>query len=264
MESITAAFTEPGAHVVLVDLDPAPTTVMRTGTDGSAMTGEASVAAVREAVRALGRTIDTVTFPSGDGGSAASSRPFWADLVTDADDPSAALAGTPSAPTRTSASGSAEGPESARGARADLVIVSLPSHAAESAPLDRLALLAANRLRHGGILAVYTHSDWTTGELVDPTGSIVAAAQHADLLYLQHIVTLHAPVEKGRLHAVPSTAAAVEYDRARHRAVVRGLSAPHLRVHGDVLAFAQPADVGAPPPSGPAQVTDAPGAGGRQ
>ncbi|WP_038520546.1 hypothetical protein [Amycolatopsis japonica] len=262
MESITAAFTDPGAHVVLVDLDPAPITGTRSGTDGSATTGEASVAAAHEAVRAVGRTADTVTFHRGDGGSAASSRPFWADLVTDASDPSAALAGTPSVPACTGLPSSAEGPESERGARADLVIVSLPGHAAESVSLDRLALLAANRLRQGGILAVYTHSDWTRGRLVDPTGAIVAAAQHADLLYLQHIVTLHAPVEKGRLRAAPSVAVAAEYDRARHRAAVRGLPAPHLRAHGDVLAFAQPADLGAPlPGAGPAPAP--PGGAGR-
>ncbi|OLZ48883.1 hypothetical protein BS329_23765 [Amycolatopsis coloradensis] len=264
MESITAAFTDPGAHVVLVALDPAPTTGTRSGTDGSAKTGEASVAAAREAVRALGRTADTVTFHSGEGSSAASSRPFWADLVTDASDPAAAaLAGTPSGPARTGTPDSAEGPESERGARADLVIVSLPDHAAESVPLDRLAFLAANRLRQGGILAVYTHSDWTRGRLADPTGAIVAAAQHADLLYLQHIVTLHTPVEKGRLRAAPSVAVAAEYDRVRHHAAVRGLPAPHLRAHGDVLAFAQPADPGAPP-SGTGPATAAPGTGGGQ
>ncbi|OLZ59506.1 hypothetical protein [Amycolatopsis keratiniphila] len=263
MESVTAAFTDPGAHVVLVDLDPAPAAALSSGADDSATTGEASLVAVREAVCALGRTADTVTFHIGDGGSAVSSRPFWADLVTEATDPSAALAGTPSAPGHTGVPGSAEGPESEHGARADLVFVSLPAHAAESVSLDRLALLAANRLRQGGILAVYTHSDWTRGRLVDPTGAIVAAAQHADLLYLQHIVTLHAPVEKGRLRAAPSAAVAAEYDRARHRAAVRGLPSPHLRAHGDVLAFAQPAEPGAPPSrTGPA--TAAPGAGGGQ
>ncbi|MGW4127265.1 hypothetical protein [Amycolatopsis japonica] len=70
----------------------------------------------------------------------------------------------------------------------------------------------------------------------------MAACQHADLLYLQHIVTLHAPVRQGRLCAVPGAAVAAEYDRARQRAAVRGLPVPHLRAHGDVLVFAQPAD----------------------
>nr|WP_221472715.1 hypothetical protein [Amycolatopsis umgeniensis] len=244
----------------MVDLDPERTTAPTPDID--AVTTDSAAAAL-EAVRELGRTADTLIFHSGEGGPAASIRPFWADLVVDASDPSAAQAGTPSTPVRTGAPGSAEAPKSERGARADLVIVSLPAHAAESVPLNRVALLAANRLCQGGILAVYTHSDWTRGRLGDPTGAIVTAAQHADLLYLQHIVTLHTPVEKGRLRAAPSAAVAAEYDRARHRASVRGLPAPHLRAHGDVLAFAQPSDPGAPP-SGTGPATAAPGTGGGQ
>jgi hypothetical protein len=263
VETLTAAFTDPGAHVVLVDIAPAATTVTNPDVDGATTTGAASVAAAREAVHALERTAHTLTFDTRADGSAASSRPFWADLVTDAGDPSAVLAGAPSIPARTGALDSADVPDSERGARADLVLVSLPAHAAESVSLDRLALLAADHLRQGGIFAVYTHSDWSRGRLVDPTGAIVAAAQHADLLYLQHIVALHAPVEKGRLRAAPSAAVAAEYDRARHRATVRGLPAPHLRAHGDVLAFAQPADLSAPPP-GTGPETAAPGAGGGQ
>ncbi|WP_307795775.1 hypothetical protein [Amycolatopsis sp. 195334CR] len=267
VEAITAAFTDPGAHVVLIDIDPAPTTVTTRGADGATRIGEAPRVAARSAVRALDRTADTLTVDTRADGAATSSRPFWADLVTDTSDPSAVLAAAPSAPARTGVLGRAEAPESERSARADLVLVSLPAHAATAAPLDRLALLAAARLRHGGILAVYTHSDSTRGRLADPTGAIVAAAQHADLLYLQHIVTLHTPVEKGRLRAAPNTAVAAEYDRAQHRATVSGLPAPHLRAHGDVLAFAQPSDPGAPlPGAGPvtARHGDAPSAGGDQ
>lgn len=97
--------------------------------------------------------------------------------------------------------------ESAVGERADLVFVSLPAHAAETVSLDELALVAADRLRSGGILAVYTHSDWHERRLVDPTGAIVAACQHADLLYLQHIIALHTPIRDGLLHAAPSGSA---------------------------------------------------------
>ena len=44
-------------------------------------------------------------------------------------------------------------------------------------------------LRGGGILAVLTRVRHTAdGVLVDATGGIVASAQNADLLYLQHIV----------------------------------------------------------------------------
>ncbi|QWF81051.1 hypothetical protein [Amycolatopsis sp. CA-230715] len=263
VETITAAFTDPGAHVVLVDIAPAPSPDV----NGATTTGAASVAAAREAVRALERTADTLFFQTHANGAATSSRPFWADLVIDSADPSAVFAGAPSIPVRTGVLNRADVPVWERGVRADLVLVSLPAHAAESVSLDRLALLAADRLRHGGIFAVYTHSDWTRGRLVDPTGAIVAAAQHADLLYLQHVVALHTPVEEGRLRAAPSAAVAAEYDRARHRATVRGLPAPHLRAHSDVLAFAQPADPGAPPPGirpETAAPGDAPGAGGGQ
>ncbi|WP_027932192.1 hypothetical protein [Amycolatopsis thermoflava] len=267
MEAITTAFTDPGAHVVLLDLHVAPTAVTTPGVEGTTAAGDASVVAAREAVRALDRTVDTHTADTCADGSAASSRPFWVDLVTDSADPSAALAGRPPLPARTGALDSADAAESERGAQADLVLVSLPARAAETVSLDRLALLAANRLRQGGTFAVYTHSDWTRGWLIDPTGAIVAAAQHADLLYLQHIVTLHTPVEAGRLRAAPNAAVAAEYDRTRHRATVRGLPAPHLRVHGDVLVFAQPADPGAPP-CGTGQGTGAhsvaPGPGGGQ
>ena len=58
------------------------------------------------------------------------------------------------------------------------------------APMDgRLGMLAAGMLRGGGILAVLTRVRHTAdGALVDATGGIVASAQNADLLYLQHIV----------------------------------------------------------------------------
>ncbi|KAA5825421.1 hypothetical protein F1721_32805 [Saccharopolyspora hirsuta] len=99
-------------------------------------------------------------------------------------------------------------------------------------PVDLLAHHAARLLRTGGILAVLTHTDSAHGELRDPTGDIVAAAQNADLLYLQHIVCLLAPIRDGGLTPLPADPAAVG-DRSpawfRHR-----------RVHADLLVFAQP------------------------
>ena len=90
---------------------------------------------------------------------------------------------------------------------ADLAVVSLDGTDA----YDRLGILAARTLRSGGILAVLTrcrHVRDTPGahrgvgngmhdargacgdrtRLMDPTGTVVASAQNADLLYLQHIV----------------------------------------------------------------------------
>lgn len=135
---------------------------------------------------------------------------------------------------------------------ADLIITSLrPAHGSDHAS-DRVALVAARLLRVGGVLAVLTHCDWPLGELIDPTGAVVASAQNADLLYLQHIIALHVPVRGGRfatesltdadtaIDTATHSAAAEEQARAAHRAAVRGLPAPHRRVHSDVLVFAQP------------------------
>jgi len=72
------------------------------------------------------------------------------------------------------------------------------------------------------------HEIWDnlTRPLIDPTGPMVAAAQNADLLYLQHIVAVHLPPHHLRL---------------RH-ATRAGSAGPHQRVHSDVLVFAQPHD----------------------
>jgi hypothetical protein len=122
--------------------------------------------------------------------------------------------------------------------QADLIITSLrPEHSGDRAS-DLVALLAARLLRVGGILVVLTHCDWTQGELVDPSGPVVAAAQNADLLYLQHIVALHAPIRHGAFTGELDRPATDEGARAWHRAEVRGLPAPHRRVHSDVLVFA--------------------------
>ncbi|GLY67621.1 hypothetical protein [Amycolatopsis taiwanensis] len=267
VETITATFTAPGGHVVLVDVATTQTAATTPGTDGATTTGAESVAAALHAVRALDRTADTLAFNTHADASLAPPRPFWVDLVADPIAPSATLAKPPSNSACTGALDGAGAPGSRVGERADLVVVSLPAHAAETVPLDQLALLVAERLRYGGIFAVYTHSDWNEGQLVDPTGAIVAAAQHADLLYLQHIVALHTPVRDGRLHAAPSATVAAEYHRTCHRATERGLPAPHLRTHGDVLVFSQPADRGTPPPHiNPAATTsgNAPGTGARR
>ncbi len=229
VETITTTLTVPGARVVLVSAGTSPT------------------ADAQQAVRALGRTVGALAFTSRADVPATQSRPFWTGFVTST--------GTVSEPpTNLPHEGVTTGPgvpEGRTSGSADLVLASLPARAAETVSLDELALLAADRLRCGGIFAVYTHSDWNPGELADPTGAIVASAQHADLLYLQHIVTLHAPVREGRLDAAPTPAMATEFARARHRATVRGLPAPHLRVHGDVLVFARaatsPAAVGHEP-----------------
>jgi hypothetical protein len=62
---------------------------------------------------------------------------------------------------------------------------------------------------------------------------VVAAAQNADLLYLQHIVLVHAPVRDGEFMIEPETTI---------RAPRHGQTATHYRIHADLLVFAQPHD----------------------
>lgn len=114
---------------------------------------------------------------------------------------------------------------------ADLVITSVPSRPGLARHADAAALAAARLLRCGGIFAVITHCDWNGGELLDPTGAMVDAAQNADLLYLQHIVAAHQPI--GPDGATPAD------DQPDHGdGVPAGVA--HRRTHSDVLAFAQP------------------------
>jgi len=239
VEAITTAFTSSGEHVVLAVPD--------TRTGAVTATNQEAVLVAQEAVTALGRTAELATFEAAPSTATPVARPFWAHLVTDSGTPSTGLLPVPPVPPVPPDPAPTVSPvpsaEAASGVSeyADLVVVSLPAHAAETVSLDRLALLAASRLRSGGIFAVYTHSDWNDRALVDPSGPIVAACQHADLLYLQHIVTLHTPLRESRLHAAPTSQAAAEYRRAAHRATARELPAPHWRAHGDVLVFSQPA-----------------------
>jgi hypothetical protein len=116
---------------------------------------------------------------------------------------------------------------------ADLVITSLsPKHSGDRAS-DQVAFVAARLLRTGGVLAVLTHSDWSQGQLIDPTGAVVTAAQNADLLYLQHIVLVHAPVRDGEFVIEPETTTRTQ----RHRQ-----TATHRKIHTNLLIFAQPHD----------------------
>nr|WP_229904464.1 hypothetical protein [Lentzea cavernae] len=101
-------------------------------------------------------------------------------------------------------------------------------------------LTAARLLRVGGIFVALTHSTSSSGELTDRSGQLVTSAQYADLLYLQHIVAVHVPIRGGTFQVDVGDHGAEELRRARHRSAVRGLPAPHHRIHSDVLVFAQP------------------------
>jgi hypothetical protein len=122
------------------------------------------------------------------------------------------------------------------GVRVDLLITVMPARPDVAGHTDAVARLAARSLRLGGVLVVLTHCHWERGELTDPTGPMVTAAQSADLLYLQHIVAVHLAPSDHRLRATPAASGAPT------AAVGPLAGAPHRRVHGDVLVFAQPHD----------------------
>ncbi|GAA0626573.1 hypothetical protein GCM10010174_52640 [Kutzneria viridogrisea] len=251
VEKIVGAFSEPGGRVALLpwpSARPTPgerprlTPVFSDGVlnhaPGAEPDGEVTDALA--AIEGLHRTVRVVHVPTDPAAIGPASRPFWADLVDGLDHSSA----TVSAPSRSDLRGRVLDGAQAAPADTDLIITSLrPENGGDHAS-DLVALVAARLLRVGGILAVITHCDWPAGELIDPTGAVVASAQNADLLYLQHIIALHAPVRDGAFAVdsltEPDSATDDEQARAAHRAAVRGLPTPHRRVHSDVLVFAQP------------------------
>lgn len=125
----------------------------------------------------------------------------------------------------------------ARASRYELVVADLGCGAAT----DELGRAMAALVAPGGTLAVLTHSHRTGGVLVDPMGSVVAAAQNADLLYLQHIVLITGPL---------LAAANPAEDGAAHQPAAVGVLdlALFTRPEPETPADAEPA---APPPQQP-------------
>ncbi|MGH3856922.1 MAG: hypothetical protein ACRDR6_26270 [Pseudonocardiaceae bacterium] len=245
---IVTSFSEPGDRVVVLPWPTAPSRLPHALMGADGLTDRApetdpddQLATALTAIEDLDRTARVIRVQADSIDRGPASPPFWADLLGGPNNPHT--------PESDSLSGDAPGPTAARFELAawdtELIITSLrPEHSADRAS-DHVALLAARLLRVGGILAVLTHSDWSRGELVDPTGPIVACAQNADLLYLQHIVALHTPIHYGQFLREPHGAQAPTPDSAP----VRGLPAPHHRISSDVLVFAQPHDH-EPPPQG--------------
>lgn len=240
VDRVVSAFCEPGDRVLL--LAPAPP-------DPAARDDEltAAVEAVRHADR-LGAVAEApaAIHPAAPTSAPRPPLPYWADVFHTA--PPATSITEPDPGDLTVDNGDDHANLGTEPPVADLVIASVGS----DRPLDgHFGLACAARLRTGGILAVITHSDWTRGRLVDPTGPIVAAAQNADLLYLQHIVVVHAAVRDGAFVLDSDSPLAEDEQRGRHRAAARGLPAPHRRLHTDLLVFAQPRDHD-PTPTSPA------------
>ena len=109
----------------------------------------------------------------------------------------------------------------------DLVVASLlADHLDPIAAAEHITALATEALAMGGLLVVFSrcrHSD--SGVLFDPAGPVVAAAQAADLLYLQHIIA--APISGQTVTATPAPAPSG--------------NTRHTVAHTDVFVFLQPA-----------------------
>ncbi len=109
----------------------------------------------------------------------------------------------------------------------DVVVASLlADHLDPIAAAEHITALATEVLAMGGLLVVFSrcrHSD--SGVLFDPAGPVVAAAQAANLLYLQHIIA--APISGQAVTASPAPAPS-------H-------NARHTVAHTDVFVFLQPA-----------------------
>ncbi|MBB5157416.1 hypothetical protein [Saccharopolyspora phatthalungensis] len=233
VKKIVTSFSHPGGRVVLLTGPSAAaiTDKPSTPTPESHPHGEPDreVEAALTAIRDLDRTARVVPLTCNPAAHAPASRPYWADLV---DGPRGLDDIEPTVPP-----GAVPDDLGDRAAGADVVIASLrPAHSGE-ATSDHLARAAARLLRTGGIFAVLTHSDNTTGQLVDPTGPVVAACQNADLLYLQHIVVLLTPIRDGRFVLTPETTGT---GRSQPHADDHQGPAPHRRIHADLVVFAQP------------------------
>jgi modification methylase len=90
----------------------------------------------------------------------------------------------------------------------------------------------ARVLRPGGLLVTVTRNPRPQGRLFDVAATTVQLAQQAGLVYLQHVIALHAAIRDGRLIARPSLRQRTNTRNARARGVP-----VHLPVHEDVLVF---------------------------
>ncbi|MFE7720537.1 hypothetical protein ACFU44_16020 [Nocardia rhizosphaerihabitans] len=109
----------------------------------------------------------------------------------------------------------------------DLVVASLlAGHVDPIAAAEHVTALATEVTEMGGLLVVLSRCHYSdSGTLFDPAGSVVAAAQAADLLYLQHIIA--APISGTTITAPADPAPSG--------------TARHLVAHTDVFVFLQPA-----------------------
>jgi SAM-dependent methyltransferase len=112
-------------------------------------------------------------------------------------------------------------------------------HARGDRYLQEMAVVYAGcrqLLRPGGLLVTVTKNLRRKGRLFDLAAATVTLCEHAGLVYLQHVLAVHAAVRDSALHARPSLWQLTHTRKAR----ARGEPA-HLVVHEDVLVFGKPA-----------------------
>ncbi len=100
------------------------------------------------------------------------------------------------------------------------------------AAMGEVYAACAEVLRPGGFLVTVTRNPRPQGRLFDLAAATVQLAQQAGLVYLQHVIALHAAIRDGRLVAPPSLRQRINTRNARARGVP-----VHLPVHEDVLVF---------------------------
>lgn len=218
---IVTTLSAPGQAVTLLTDRPASEDPpgLAYGTAAAAVVPPGTLAAARELIEAHDRRARIAHCQPGSGDDTA--EPFWARFVQ----PAHPAYPGPSDLARGDGHDAQPVPERLHAVRhnptepAPLVVAAVdPTGAA-----DQFGFAAAELLRDGGTLAVITHCDRQQGRLRDPSGSIVASAQNADLIYLQHIVALHHPIAAGHLICT-------------RRRETGGVSR-HRRVHSDVYLF---------------------------
>jgi hypothetical protein len=123
------------------------------------------------------------------------------------------------------------GPDTRTGRdRYHLIITAIDPRAIRPAP----DLEWADLLHPHGVLAVITHSDNSGDWLIDPTSTVVRAARHAGLTYLDHLALLQIPLRHG------PAATTTPLPPGRHRRSARA-----VRAHSDLLIFSRIPGAGA-------------------
>lgn len=250
VNTIITSFSQPGGHVLLLPWPTTTPTATHSMIDHtSSPEPDTELATALTAIADLDRTGHVAHIGPPPRAGSLASQPLQADRVHA---PDTTQAPPPDSPHPTPPQAAPDRLDlTARDT--DLIITSLrPEHSRTPASdhlRDHITLLAARLLRPRGILTVLTHSDWSHGELIDPTGPVVASAQNADLLYLQHIIALHTPWRGEAFLWHPTNPPVTDTTPSQPRTQGHRMVRPHHRISSDILVFTQPRDHQPPSPA---------------